>query len=304
MNAAALPLDDALTACAARIEDVLRTCLCERPLADEIERPARLLEAMRYAALGGGKRFRPFLMIECRRLFGAPAEGDWIAAAAVECVHCYSLAHDDLPAMDDDAVRRGRPTLHIAYDEATAILAGDALLTLAFDLLARPGTHPNARIRADLVMALARAAGPGGMGGGQMLDLEAETEAFDERRTLTMQAMKTGALIRASCVMGGLLAEAGPGDRARLAQFGEKLGTVFQIADDLLDLQGDSEVLGKATAKDATRGKATLAALIGPGQATERLSELTADIDEVLEPFGEKADLLRQAARFAASRNH
>lgn len=296
-------LEDALAACAERLETVLGSCLGPDALPGEIARPERLLEAMRYAVLGGGKRFRPFLLLEARRLFGAPRDGDWLVGAAIECVHGYSLVHDDLPAMDDDDLRRGRPTLHRAFDEASAILGGDALLTLAFDLLAREEAHPDPGVRSALVLDLARASGIGGMGGGQALDLAAEGRALDEDEVLTMQAMKTGALIRAACVMGGRLGGASAVEHDALRRYGERLGAIFQIADDLLDLEGSAEEIGKAASKDAARGKATLPALVGHDEARRRLARMVDEADAALEPFAHHAGgTLRAAARFAAKR--
>src|SRR5205823_6454019 len=212
---------------AADTEALLDTLLAAEPLAGERMRPERLLEAMRYASLGGGKRFRPFLVIETAALFKVPRQRALMVAAALECIHCYSLVHDDLPAMDDDALRRGRPTVHKAFDEATAILAGDGLLTIAFDLLSRCETHPSAAVRIELISALARAAGIGGMAGGQMLDLAAEGRfagtgplPLDEEAITNLQSMKTGALLRFACVAGAILGEASWGERAALEQYG------------------------------------------------------------------------------------
>src|SRR6185369_16968823 len=200
---------------AADIERVLERLLDDAPLAEERARPKRLMDSMRYVSLAGGKRLRPFLVVETAALFKAPRERALMAGAALECVHCYSLAHDDLPAMDNDDLRRGRPTAHKKFDEATAILAGDGLLTFAFDILSRPETHPSAAARIELVMALARASGLGGMVGGQMLDLAAEgrfdngkLQSFSEDGVATLQAMKTGALLRFACDAGAILAQA------------------------------------------------------------------------------------------------
>jgi len=268
---------------------------------------------MRHAVLGGGKRLRPFLVVEAARLFGrdlGDGAGDLLlAAAALECVHCYSLVHDDLPAMDDDALRRGRPTVHVAYDEATAILAGDALLTLAFDLAGRPEADPDPAIRLALVTGLARAAGLGGMVGGQILDLAAEGRFDARRRDLAeaeirdLQAMKTGALLRFSVEAGALLGRAAPEDSRRLTRYGEILGLAFQLADDLLDVTGDAGTLGKATAKDAGRGKATLVSLHGVEAARELLAGLVREAETLLAPFGARADTLVATARFVAARD-
>jgi farnesyl diphosphate synthase len=269
---------------------------------------SRLGAAMRHALLSGGKRFRPFLVIESAALFGVKAPAAIDAAAAFECIHCYSLAHDDLPCMDDDALRRGQPTVHKAFDEWTAILAGDALLTLAFEILARPTTHPDASVRSELVLALAKAAGGRGMVKGQMLDLEAEKRGEPASSTLEhireLQALKTGALIACACEAGAILARATEPDRAALRRFGEQLGLAFQIADDLLDAEGDAKTVGKATGKDDTAGKATLVALLGPAQARARLAEAERMAIGALAPFGDKAAILIEAAHFAASRAH
>ncbi len=263
---------------------------------------AELGQAMRYAALGGGKRLRPFLLIESARLFGVAEEEALPAACALECVHCYSLVHDDLPSMDDDAVRRGRPTLHIAFDEATAILAGDALLTLAFEILSDESTHADPAIRAELVLLLARAGGWQGMALGQALDLSLQRQGFSADEIANMQALKTGALFRFACEAGAVLARAPAADRAALLAYASSFGQAFQLADDLLDAQGDAEALGKAVAKDADRGKATLVALLGPDAARERLGALLQEAESALAPFGQRAITLLETVRFAANR--
>lgn len=259
-------------------------------------------QAMRYAALGGGKRLRPFLLIESARLFGVAEEEALPAACALECVHCYSLVHDDLPSMDDDAIRRSRPTLHIAFDEATAILAGDALLTLAFEILSDPSTHSDPAIRAELVLLLAKAGGWQGMALGQALDLSLERQGFGPAEIANMQALKTGALFRYACEAGAVLGRAPASDRAALLAYASAFGQAFQLTDDLLDAQGDAAALGKAVAKDAGRGKATLVALLGVEGAKERLAALVDEADKALAPFGAKAERLREAARFIAER--
>jgi farnesyl diphosphate synthase len=289
-------------------EALLDRLLLPAPIDGERARPARLLDAMRYASLGGGKRLRPFLVVESASLFEVPRQNSLMAGAALECVHCYSLAHDDLPAMDNDDLRRGRPTTHKAYDEATAILAGDGLLTFAFDILSRPETHRDAEVRLELVAALARAAGLGGMVGGQMLDLAAEgrfdpsLHRFEEEEVKTLQAMKTGALLRYGCVAGAILAKANPDLRMALHRYGSALGEAFQIADDLLDLEGDPATVGKATGKDAAAHKATLVGVLGPAVARRRLESLVAEAQTALRPFGSQADILKAAARFVATR--
>jgi farnesyl diphosphate synthase len=263
---------------------------------------------MRYASLGGGKRLRPFLVVESAALFGVARENALMAGAALECVHCYSLVHDDLPAMDNDDLRRGRPTTHKAFDEATAILAGDGLLTLAFDIVARPQTHPDAEVRLELVSQLARASGLGGMVGGQMLDLAAEGR-FDaspprlgEQDVRTLQAMKTGALLRFGCRAGAILGKAGRSQWSALDRYGSALGEAFQIADDLLDLEGDPATVGKATGKDAAAHKATLVGVLGPAAARRRLENLVAEAQAALSSFGDGGDVLKAAARFVATR--
>jgi len=285
---------------AQQVEERLAQLLDMRPLAGEIDRPPRLLAAMRHGALNGGKRLRPFLVMESAALAGGDEPAALDVAAALECVHCYSLIHDDLPAMDDDDLRRGRPTVHRAFDEAGAILAGDSLLTMAFDVLA--GCELDAGRRIELVSGLARAAGVGGMAGGQALDLEAAHARPDEAGIIALQAMKTGALIRYACEAGAIVAGATAQERARLAEFGSAIGLAFQLADDLLDLTGTAEDVGKATGKDAAAGKATLAALHGVDWARRQLDGLVAQAQEMLEPWGERAALLRGAARFVANR--
>lgn len=284
------------------IEALLDDLLADTPQPGEIARPARLLEAMRHAMLGGGKRLRPALTLEVAQLFGRVDAGVMRAAAAIECLHGYSLVHDDLPSMDDDDLRRGRPTVHKAFDEATAILAGDALQTLAFDILAAPETDQDPAVRVELVLGLARASGVGGMAGGQMRDLEAESDVLSEAATLEMQAMKTGALIRFSCEAGAILGHADVEARRRIRRYGEIIGLAFQLADDLLDATATPEALGKATAKDQARGKATLVALYGVQETRARLANLVEEAEGLLAPFGPAAAPLAEAARFVALR--
>ena len=299
-------LNAAMTAEAARIERTLDAALSPEALPGETTRPGRLLAAMRHGSLGGGKRLRPFLLIESAVLCGADRDDRAIVAvaAALELIHCYSLVHDDLPAMDDDDLRRGRPTVHVAYDEATAILAGDTLMTVAFDLIASaPGTLSADR-KVALVSMLSRASGVGGMAGGQMLDLLAETETPDEDGIVRLQAMKTGALIRFACEAGAVAAGADHVTRGRMARYGQAVGLAFQVADDLLDLTQTAETMGKATGKDADRGKGTLVALHGQDWARDKLEGLVAEADEALASFGPAADTLRALARFVAQRDH
>jgi farnesyl diphosphate synthase len=287
---------------------LLDRLLGSTPIEGERARPARLLEAMRYASLGGGKRLRPFLVVECSALFGVLAQNSLMAGAALECVHCYSLAHDDLPAMDNDDLRRGRPTTHKAFGEASAVLAGDGLLTFAFDILSRPETHPDVEVRLKLVAALARAAGLGGMVGGQMLDLaaegrfEAKPPRLGEQDVKTLQEMKTGALLRFGCIAGAILGKADRSQWSSLDRYGSALGEAFQIADDLLDVEGDPATVGKATGKDAAAHKATLVGVLGPAAARRRLESLVAHAQSALSEFGSSADTLRAAARFVATR--
>ncbi|WP_460450764.1 farnesyl diphosphate synthase [Alsobacter sp. SYSU BS001988] len=298
-----------LIAGAAEVERMLDGLLGPEPLAGEIARPARLLDAMRYAALGGGKRLRPFLLVETARMCGLEGEAALRAAAALEMVHCYSLVHDDLPSMDDDDMRRGRPTLHRAQDEATAILAGDALLTLAFDVMADEATHHDAQVRAHLVLGLARAAGLGGMAGGQMLDLEAEGRygeagagAMDPNDVRRLQAMKTGALLAFAAEAGAMMAGADADDRASILAYGKALGAAFQVADDILDVEASPDAMGKATGKDAGRGKATLVAALGLDEAKAERDRLALAAELALAGFGPEADVLREAARFVIAR--
>ncbi len=292
---------------AADIDALLDRLLDGATQAGEITRPVRLLEAMRYSSLGGGKRLRPFLVVESSALFGASRDGALLAGAALECVHCYSLVHDDLPAMDNDDLRRGRPTAHKAFDEATAILAGDSLLTFAFDLIARPEVHADPAVRLTLSQELARASGIGGMAGGQILDLAAEGR-FDkktkhtEQSVVTLQAMKTGALIRYACRAGAILGGADASKLDALDRYGRALGQAFQIADDLLDLEGDTATLGKAAGKDAAAGKATLPSLLGAKASREKLLSLVAEAEAALKPFGDRAAILNAAAHFVAER--
>jgi len=256
--------------------------------------------------MGGGKRFRPFLVLECAALFDVLPDRALPTAAALECLHCYSLVHDDLPAMDNDRLRRGKPTVWAAYDDWTAILAGDALLTLSFEILAQPDTHPAAAVRNDLVACLAKAAGPSGMVGGQMHDLTSDKLGQPANPTLddirTLQAKKTGALIQFACEAGAILAGAKDLERQTLRSFGAHLGVVFQIADDLLDATGDSAVVGKATGKDAAAGKATQVSLLGVDAARAYLDATATAALKDLELFGERAAVLAEAVAFAAQR--
>ena len=291
-----------LLATASRISDALDALLVQQARQGEIARPARLMAAMRHGALNGGKRLRPFLVLESAALFGVEEDDAMPAALALECVHCYSLIHDDLPAMDDDDLRRGQPTVHKAYDEATAILAGDGLLTLAFELLGDEACQRDAIIRSELVVELAKAAGLGGMVGGQMLDLQAAEDAPDETAIRTLQAMKTGALLRFACEAGALLGGASTADRAILRTFGEKIGQAFQLADDILDVVSDEAAMGKRVGKDEAMGKGTLVAILGLEEARRRADELADEAEALLAGFGERANVLKDCARFIVSR--
>jgi farnesyl diphosphate synthase len=290
-----LSFQHALTQTAAEIDALLDRLL---PLDGFPAR--RVTEAMRYAALGQGKRLRPFLVAESAALFSVPRERALRAGAALECVHCYSLVHDDLPAMDDDDLRRGKPTAHKAFDEATAILAGDALLTFAFDILSGEETHPDAAVRIGLVAGLARAAGVAGMVGGQMLDIEAETLADSSLADIVkIQSLKTGALFRHACEAGAILGQADP---APLLHYAGKIGLAFQIADDILDVESTPEALGKATQKDRVMGKATFVDLLGMAEAKARAAALVEEAVAALSVYGEKAAVLNEAARFMVER--
>ena len=288
-------------------EALLAKLLSDTPLPDEIVRPKRLMEAMRYSSLNGGKRLRPFLVVESSAVFGVPREAALLVGAALECIHCYSLIHDDLPAMDNSDLRRGRPTLHKQTDDATAILAGDGLLTLAFDIVTRDEIHNDATVRLLLTRALARASGIGGMVGGQILDLAAEGRWGGEARLgadeiRRLQAMKTGALLRFSVEAGAILARARPQERERLVAYGRALGAAFQVADDILDVEGAADEVGKRTGKDRERGKATLVDALGVDGARAECARLVDEALRALEPFGSHAETLREAARFVVAR--
>ncbi len=293
-----------LGARAVQIDAFLSAYLDELPQNGEIDRPKSLINAMRHGVLNGGKRLRPFLMLEIAAMLGGNDKLALHAAAALECLHCYSLIHDDLPAMDDDDLRRGKPTVHIAYDEATAILAGDALLTMAFELTGHELSGLDAETRISLVTALARDAGIGGMVGGQQFDLENENRTVDEAMITRIHAMKTGALIRYACEAGALIGAGDREDTERLRRYGEVLGLAFQLADDLLDVTSDVAKMGKATGKDAQAGKNTQVALHGVDWAKARLNELVSEAESLLEPYGDRAELLRATAHFVAKRDH
>jgi farnesyl diphosphate synthase len=272
------------------------------PMSDLTE--AKLFEAMRYACLGGGKRLRPFLVLTSAGLFGVSKDCAARVAAAVEFIHCYSLVHDDLPAMDNSDLRRGRPTVHRQFDHATAILAGDALLTLAFEVLADPATHEDPKVRCGLVASLAKAAGMHGMVAGQMLDLIAEHEQFDMGATTRLQRLKTGEMIAFSCCAGAILGKASQPQMQALHNFAHDLGLAFQIADDLLDIDGDPAITGKPTQQDAAAGKATFVSILGAERAREQARLLAGQAARHLEIFDGRADLLKAVATYVVERRH
>jgi farnesyl diphosphate synthase len=265
---------------------------------------SRLMDAVRYATLSGGKRIRPFLVMSSAALFGVSKPFALRVASAIEMVHCYSLIHDDLPAMDNDDLRRGLPTCHVKFDEATAILAGDALLARAFEVIADPATHPDARVRSDLVGELANAAGADGMVGGQMLDLLAAKVQLEMAEITRMQRMKTGALIAFSCEAGAVLGKSSDSARHALRAYAHDLGLAFQIVDDLLDVEGNDDEVGKRTHKDDGAGKATFVSVLGVERARAQSDMLAQQAVEHLEMFSETAAPLRALASFVVSRRH
>ena len=278
--------------------------LFEMVLADPSDPRRRLYEAMRYAATGGGKRLRPLLAMAAGRLFGVQHSHGLRAGLAVECVHVHSLVHDDLPCMDDDDLRRGKPTVHRAYDEATAVLAGDALLALAFEILSHPETHPSGEVRSELVLELSRAAGAGGMAGGQMLDLLPAEGALDLDQVIRLQRLKTGALIGWCLEAGAIMGSASPELRTALRGYASCVGLAFQIADDILDSEGDEVIVGKRIHKDAVQGKVTFVSLLGLEQARRQSQLLVERAVDHLRTFGSDARLLEAIACFAIERDH
>ena len=264
---------------------------------------ARLVEAMRYAVIGGGKRVRPLLLTATAELLGVGRTPAINAACAVEAIHCYSLIHDDLPCMDDDALRHGKPTVHKAFDEATAVLAGDALHALAFQILTQPDTSTDPFVRAELVAALAKASGHEGMAGGQMMDMAADETTYDLRQVTRLQQLKTGALLAASVEMGAILGRIAPEGRGPLRAYARDVGLAFQIADDLLDVEGDESLAGKALRKDAEQGKATFVTLMGADQARDQARMLVEQAAGHLGSYGEEAQLLQDLARFIVERD-
>ena len=295
--------DEALLAAMAETAaDVERTLDRLLPLPDGPE--ARLTEAMRYSVLGGGKRMRAFLVLQGARLFGVPPAQSARVAASVEMLHAYSLVHDDLPAMDDDDLRRGKPSCHRAFDEATAILVGDALQARAFELLADAATHPMAEARCELVAALANASGSNGMAGGQMIDMLAEHAELDAGAIIRLQALKTGRLIQYSAEAGAILGRSTVTQRHLMAAYGRDLGAAFQIADDLLDAEGSTEQVGKTAGKDAAAGKATLVGIMGVERARDQATMLAEQAAGHLDAFGTGADRLRELVRYVVDRKH
>ena len=291
------PIEPALNEVSVFMEDVLQEILPE-PAGPQ----ARVIEAMRYATLEGGKRIRAFLVLQAGRLFGVDRRALSRVAAAIECVHAYSLVHDDLPAMDNDDVRRGRPATHKKFDEATAILAGDALLTHAFALLAAHETHPDPHVRSDLVLRLAQASGFGGMVGGQMIDIVAKGTLDDIGQITRMQRLKTGALITFACEAGAIMGKASTQMRHALTNYAQDLGLAYQITDDLLDEEGDPAVMGKSARKDQKAGKATFVTILGSERARAQAEMLANQAAAHLDVFDEKADLLRGLVSFVVNR--
>jgi farnesyl diphosphate synthase len=292
-------LSAAMAADAAKLESMIDSLIATPPGPE-----ARVYEAMRYGTLNGGKRLRPFLVLSGARLFDVPETRSLRVGAALEMIHSYSLVHDDLPAMDDDDLRRGRPSCHIEFDDATAILAGDGLLTLAFEVLADAATHPDAEIRCTLATAFSRAAGAAGMVGGQMIDLEAEKLETTPELISRLENMKTGALISLGCESGAILGDAGAGPRATLRDYGYDLGLAFQVTDDLLDVEGDEANLGKKVGKDAAAGKATFVSLMGVEGARREARMLVDRAIARLDEFGKEADAFRQLGYFVLERRN
>lgn len=287
----------AMTDAATAVTEALDRILPKSEFAEQ-----KLFDAMRYSALGGGKRLRPFLVLNSAQLFGVNPDCALRAAAAVECIHCYSLIHDDLPAMDNSDLRRGRPTVHKAYDEATAILAGDALLTLAFEILADPRTHEDPKVRCALVTALAKSSGVYGMVGGQMLDLIAETTALDIGAITRLQRLKTGELIAFSCEAGAILGKASAQHHGALRAYAHDLGLAFQIIDDLLDAEGTEAETGKSVGRDAEAGKATFVTILGLERARNQARLLSEQAIQHLSVFEGRAQNLEDVARFVVDR--
>jgi len=264
----------------------------------------RLVEAMRYAAIGGGKRLRPLLLTSTAEMYGVDRDAALRAAVAVEAIHVYSLIHDDLPCMDDDAMRHGKPTVHCAFDEATAVLAGDALHAFAFELLADTATSGDPFVRIELVQALGIASGFQGMAGGQMMDMVAEETTMDLQTVTRLQQLKTGALLGAAVEMGAILGRVSPEGRNHLRGYARDIGLAFQIVDDLLDHEGDETAAGKALRKDAEAGKQTFVSLLGPERARSQARMLVEQAVTQLGQHGKEADMLRAVAHYIVERDH
>jgi len=293
----ATALPQALAAAAKAVDETL-----ERVLPKPHGLHARVQEAMRYATFAGGKRLRPFLVLNSARLFGVDPQQAARVGAAIEVLHTYSLVHDDLPCMDDDDLRRGRPTTHVAYDEMTAVLAGDALLTLAFEILAQPATHDSAEVRSALVLRLAEAAGHNGMIGGQMIDMQAAQSSFGSDEIILLQRLKTGQLFEFSCEAGAILGQAPAADRDRLRAYARDMGLVFQITDDLLDVTSTAEKTGKAVGKDKDQGKATLVSIMGVEGARAEAAKLARRAAQTLAPYGNVAPELAELPLYLLDR--
>lgn len=298
MPHASLPLESALRQVAAEIDAQF-----DRLLEVPDDPRADLYRAMRHAAIGGGKRLRPLLVFATAQLFAVDKTCAARVATALECIHVYSLIHDDLPAMDNDDMRRGKPTVHKAFDEATAILAGDCLHALAFEILAHEATHADPFVRVELIAELARASGPAGMAGGQMMDLEAEKASFDLATVTRLQAMKTGALITCAVESAAILGRVPPEGRTGLRGYARDIGLAFQIVDDILDAEGDEALVGKKLGKDGAAGKETFLSLLGIDRAREQARMLVDQAIAHLHAFGPEADLLRDVARFTLERD-
>lgn len=294
----ATSLNEAIAQVAADVDDLFDTLLA---VSDDPRQ--RLFEAMRHAAIGGGKRLRPLLVVATASIFNVALSYAVRAGTAVEAIHVYSLVHDDLPCMDDDDMRRGKPTVHKAFDEATAVLAGDSLHALAFEILADPATHPDPFTRGEMIATLATASGPDGMAGGQMMDLEAEKSNFDLPTVTRLQALKTGALIAASVEIGAILGHVAPEGRTHLRGYARDIGLAFQIVDDIMDVEGDETLAGKALGKDADAGKATFVSLMGLDRAKQQAEILVDQAISHLSSYGHEADLLRAIARYILERD-
>lgn len=300
---AEMTADDLLTPAFARVQSEIDSAFdAFLPLPKDSR--ARLVEAMRHAAIGGGKRVRPLLLCATADLFGVARTPAVNAACAVEAIHCYSLVHDDLPCMDDDALRHGKPTVHKAFDEATAVLAGDALHALAFDILTQPDTSTDPFVRAELVACLARASGHDGMAGGQMMDMAADEQSYDLAQVTRLQQLKTGALLAASVEMGAILGRIPSEGRGALRAYARDIGLAFQIADDLLDVEGDQALAGKALRKDEGQGKATFVTLMGADKARAQARLLVDQAAAHLDGYGREARLLQELARYIVERDH